>query len=72
MREQRERLQEAGRGSVEPTACHLYAGDGERRPRGGRMLPRSSVARARAKAEVGTDAGRAGLASWARNGAAAR
>jgi hypothetical protein len=49
MREERERLQEAGRGSVEPTTCHPYAGDGERRPRDGRMLPLSGVARMRGR-----------------------
>jgi hypothetical protein len=45
MREEREQLQDTGRGPVEPTACHPYTGDGERRPRDGRRLPLSGVAR---------------------------
>jgi hypothetical protein len=54
---------------VGATACHPYAGDGERLPRGGRGL--STVVRWR-RARAGADAGRAGLPSWARAEAAAR
>jgi hypothetical protein len=64
MREERERLQEAGHGSVEPMACHSYADDGERRPRSGRGL--SAVVRwrgARTGEHVGADTGWAGLPS---------
>jgi hypothetical protein len=50
--------------AVGATACHPYAGDGERLPRGGRGL--SVVVRwrgARAGERAGADAGRAGLPS---------
>jgi hypothetical protein len=53
MREEWERLQEAGRGSVEPTACHPYAGDGERRPRSKRGRALAQGARGRAGPETG-------------------